>query len=440
MSEVSYIIGCMKHGTSMAYRTSDQDANDSRPVQSYDRWFNLITESETFRAAPVMRGLLLYLWRCQGGSISEYAIAVDALGRPPNFDPKGDATVRVSIARLRTKLKEYYQKESESVPFQLTIPLGSHELQWIQNSRSRSQWSILLSLPQPYRYILLGSIAAGLILAVLCVVLVRENRTLRISRVAARPPIPRLWRSFLVGGKEPIIVIPTPSFFWWADNHILVRDGAVSQFQDWGTSPYVRQVAGKLGPPILSQNYLTVKAAKSAAKMMAYLENLGQHPDLTDNGNLPAESYSSRNTIFLGSMRQYAGGDRVLQIMDRMNFYVKGAEPTAVWNRNPASGEESIYREVPFSADRRLVPVVVSLLPATASGTRSLVLLGANANAFVFNSLLLSNDGLSVIDDRWRKAGSPDSWEMLVQAEVNNETVLKLHPVSIRTISSSFWK
>jgi DNA-binding response OmpR family regulator len=55
-----------------------------------------------------MRSLLLYLWKHQGEPISEYAIAVDALGRSPDFDPKADSTVRVQVARLRTKLKDFY--------------------------------------------------------------------------------------------------------------------------------------------------------------------------------------------------------------------------------------------------------------------------------------------------------------------------------------------
>jgi hypothetical protein len=429
----------MKRGTPVVSRTAELEFNDSKPVQSQDHLFSQIIDSETFKGAPVMRALLLFLWRSQGQVLSEYAIAIDALGRPPDFDPKADATVRVSIARLRRKLNEYYQKEAEAVPLRLTIPLGGHGLEWKQNSEVPSRWANFKGLPVFYRNLLAGSAVLVAILTVLGAVLVRENHTLRASRATRNAPLPRLWRSFLVGGKEPLIVIPTPSFFWWEDSHILIRDGAVSEFEGWMSSPYIRQVAAKLGPPVLSQNYLTVKAAKSAAKMLAYLEGFGQRPDLTDTGNLPAESYSSRNTVFLGSMRQYAAGDRVLQIMKNMNFYVQGSEPATVWNRNPRPGELGSYKEISFSADHKVVPVVVSLLPQTGNGTRSLVLLGANANTFVFNSLLLSDEGLAILDEQWRKAGSPDSWEMLVQAEINNDTVLKLRPVATRVIPPSFW-
>ena len=77
----------------------------SRPDKALDDLIGQVADSETFRTAPVMRSLLLYLWKNQGEQISEYAIAVDALGRSPEFDPKTDSTVRVQVARLRTKLK-----------------------------------------------------------------------------------------------------------------------------------------------------------------------------------------------------------------------------------------------------------------------------------------------------------------------------------------------
>src|ERR1700740_328008 len=90
-----------------------------------------VADSEPFRAAPTMRALLLYLWDHQGEPISEYAIATEALGRSPDFDPKLDSTVRVQVARLRTKLKEFYEGAGEAFPLRLTLPLGRHELHWV---------------------------------------------------------------------------------------------------------------------------------------------------------------------------------------------------------------------------------------------------------------------------------------------------------------------
>ena len=112
-----------------------------------------------------MRTLLHYLWQHRGEAISEYAIAVDALGRNPDFDPRADATVRVQIARLRAKLKEFYEGEGLAFPLRLSIPVGRHEIKWDVTSAGKApSASKGRALPAFYRGILLGS-AAGISVA-----------------------------------------------------------------------------------------------------------------------------------------------------------------------------------------------------------------------------------------------------------------------------------
>src|SRR5829696_6919092 len=99
----------------------------SPPRDDMDALFDQVANSAIFGSAPIMKTLLLYLWRHRTESVSEYAIAVEALGRPPNFDPKIDAAVRVQVGRLRSKLKRFYEAEGDSSPLKLSIPLGGHQ-------------------------------------------------------------------------------------------------------------------------------------------------------------------------------------------------------------------------------------------------------------------------------------------------------------------------
>ena len=390
-----------------------------------------------------MRGLLLYLWQRQAQSINEYAIGIDVFGRPPEFDPNVDATVRVGVARLRRKLKEVYEGEMESAPFQLTIPLGGHEIRWIPNPHAQhSRVSIIRALPLFIRNVLLGSIAVATVLAVLCLILVEENRSLKASLPTppsqSRPPQSRLWRSFLAGGSEkgPIIVVPSPLFFWWPDHGVFVRDLSIPQFQDWMTSAIIQEAAAKWGAPRLVQAFIPVEAVKSAAKIMQYLEGLGQHPSVTDSISLAVDATSYQNTIFLGS----SVGDPVTQILKHTNFYLQqvAKKPTIIVNRNPGPGEASEYREVDFSTEHKVIPELIVLSPETSTGTRSLLLLGSSPT--VFMSILLAPEGLKLIDEQLEKAGFPDSWEMVIQVEINVGTVLRLQPLAIRRITASFWK
>ena len=46
-----------------------------------------------------------------GTPLKEYQIATEVFGRPSDFDPQVDSTIRVQAGRLRAKLAEYYAAE-----------------------------------------------------------------------------------------------------------------------------------------------------------------------------------------------------------------------------------------------------------------------------------------------------------------------------------------
>jgi tetratricopeptide (TPR) repeat protein len=58
-------------------------------------------------------------------SITERNIAIQVYGRPNDFDPKIDGTVRAEAMRLRHKLREYYEPAAAGSP-RIEIPKGSY--------------------------------------------------------------------------------------------------------------------------------------------------------------------------------------------------------------------------------------------------------------------------------------------------------------------------
>src|SRR5215813_1707380 len=63
-----------------------------------------------------------------GTSVKEYQIATELFGRPANFDPHMDATVRVQAGRLRMKLAEYYNSVGAQDSIVVELPKGSYAL------------------------------------------------------------------------------------------------------------------------------------------------------------------------------------------------------------------------------------------------------------------------------------------------------------------------
>ena len=86
--------------------------------------------SPEFQSAPQLRVFLAFVVDAalnnQTDKIKGYTIAVEALGRPEDFNPVTDPIVRVEAARLRRRLSRYYSGTGKSDPVRIVIPKGSY--------------------------------------------------------------------------------------------------------------------------------------------------------------------------------------------------------------------------------------------------------------------------------------------------------------------------
>lgn len=86
--------------------------------------------SGIFDRSPSLGRLMQYVcqryFEGESDRIKEYNIAVDALGRPANFDQKTDSIVRVEAHRLRKRLNQFYASEGSSLPVHILIPEGRY--------------------------------------------------------------------------------------------------------------------------------------------------------------------------------------------------------------------------------------------------------------------------------------------------------------------------
>jgi hypothetical protein len=252
--------------------------------------FVRISESSTFRTAPIMRSLLLYLWQHRTEPINEYAIAVEALGRRTDFDPKTDAIVRVQIARLRTRLKDFYEHEGKAVPLQLSIPLGGHKLEYSLRSPSplpvseNKQSEQSYSLRSSRMFLVLAGVCVALVL--LSLFLFLEIRVLKASgRISPAPPssssrpLPRFWQSFLGEGRVTTIVLPTRVYLSWPGQRMLIRDLSAADYEDPSESADLSELEKKWGAPTRSLGQVLVSHMIPGVKLLQYL---GNHGGLTD--------------------------------------------------------------------------------------------------------------------------------------------------------------
>ncbi|SFI72153.1 hypothetical protein SAMN05216304_103290 [Bosea sp. OK403] len=89
-----------------------------------------VLASDLFRGAPQLSAFLAFIVdRALDGRSAElkgYTVAVEAFGRPPDFDPQSDPIVRVEAGRLRKALGQYYLGEGADDPVRIAIPVGAY--------------------------------------------------------------------------------------------------------------------------------------------------------------------------------------------------------------------------------------------------------------------------------------------------------------------------
>ncbi|MGA7340588.1 MAG: malectin domain-containing carbohydrate-binding protein [Terracidiphilus sp.] len=100
-----------------------------------------VLSSEAFSGSPSLSRLLRYL--CNNhfsedrGALNEYRIGVEALGRPLDFDPAKNSSIRVEVHRLRAKLRGYYETEGANHPIRITLEEGHYRLQFVRRGEVR---------------------------------------------------------------------------------------------------------------------------------------------------------------------------------------------------------------------------------------------------------------------------------------------------------------
>src|ERR1700722_16615069 len=93
-----------------------------------------ILASNTLHASDVLRRLLRFLadktFSGEADGLKEYSVGLDALGKPPSYDPRQDSGVRLQASRLRQKLDEYYRVEGRNDALIIELPRSKFKIAW----------------------------------------------------------------------------------------------------------------------------------------------------------------------------------------------------------------------------------------------------------------------------------------------------------------------
>jgi hypothetical protein len=310
--------------------------------------------------------------------LKEYTIGVEALGKPADYDPRLDATVRVDIGKLRAKLTEFYQREGAVCPVRLEIPKGQYDATFARVPHLPAPEVHPAAPPKPAESKLRGYLlAAAALVAAAALGFVAARR---LDAPAAAAPqmsaeLQRFWQPYLQAGRPNLIVYGTPLFVR-LDSYFY-REPQLNDPDDIRADEEVRKLASALQTTELNPSYkfTGVGEAEALVLLTRLLTEQRAPTSVKRSRNLSWEDLKGRNVVLLGSQKY---NPQILKFPYQPKFE---ADRGRVTNLNPAPGEPSEYRHVfegKFAAVLEAYSVI-SVYPGIDPTTR-LTALACSAN------------------------------------------------------------
>ncbi len=426
------------------------------------RYLEDVLQSKCFERATRLRTLLLYLWENRNDDISEYAIAVDGLGRSPDFESKIDATVRVQIARLRAFLRKYYEIEGRQSSTRLVIPLGTHQIQLVEVMADgqfaetpkaiaepdlqydTSAEDVVSSVfPVAGREPTRGRFLVSILIAVIVVLVSclswllwmpphRDGKSVGFSK----QELPLFWKDITNNGKATRIVLPTPTFFAWQPrggaSTLIVRDLSVNDSSKLEGSAELADIEKRYGKPQTWRNYTFASDTFAALRLERFLDSYGVQTQISSSVESPHEIIDYENVIAFGTTSSLTAYQSDL---DRLSFKLGSHERYVTDKRLPAGSPPQFSLEQE-SASRMVAPGLIALLPrgAGASGNRILLVQGAETTALI--SYMTSENGMKEIAQAEAEHGNNPFFEAIVLSEVNEGNPIQSRLVAFRPFVS----
>lgn len=390
-----------------------------------------ILRSRTFSRAEQLRNFLRYVCEMEiagkGQEISEYTIAVVALGRPSEFIAADDGIVRNRAHGLRQKLLEYYAEENPEADVRIELPKGSYAPRFIRTQPD---------VPQPVQTTGIRYFVKGFLCAVaLCVV---AAGVLHIVQAPRRPDsvLMEAWGPLAQPAANALIVLGMPS-------QLILRTFPL------GSHPNAN--LDLLPPPALAAYYaarqpippgddlhlmtttaIRIGEVQGAVATIRTLDSLGASFEVLQDRETTLPSMRARNLFLFGDPNLVP---TVAKYMEKSAFtieYNESVHDFVIRERHPKAGISGIFSTGPKVRNTLVdIPGLLTVLPNedSSQGRKKSVIFscansaGCQAAAEFFSSPRCLRD----LQERFRKEGIkgfPRAYQVVVRAKADGLMLL----------------
>jgi hypothetical protein len=343
-----------------------------------------ILDSDTFRSSDVLRRLLRFLAdksiAGEADQLKEYTIGLDAFGKPPSYDPRSDAIVRLQAGRLRQKLADYYRTEGKDDPLIVDLPKGHFKLTWQARPVAVApvvQPEAPVKVAEPAgrrRRWLIPLLAVSLVISIAwnirSSILVRNNAD--VSAAMWTPEIHQIWDPFVSSTRPLLVAIADPMFVGvLAPNGNVVAQLRLNDVNGWDNAvntPAVQALRKAFGNLTIGPrfNYSGRGYLDSVLRLGKLLGTRQSRLSVARLSQISWQSLSENNVLLIGTQGQ-APDERLLGLPVKPQLMVVRE---GVLNLHPRPGEPAIFADSqPATVDGE-VYALVSVVPGPVGITR----------------------------------------------------------------------
>ena len=332
-----------------------------------------LTSSSVLHGSESLCNLLRFLARQTldhpGSAVKEYQIATEVFGRPADFDPRLDSTVRVQTGRLRSKLAEYYASEGVEDRVVVEIPRGSYHLIFHYREpelRAAASEPAVERVPAPTPR---HSSRQWMKTALLTVIAVMSGLALdfalrpafqRSPAIESPDALQTLWLQFFDGPEPPLVVYSNAAFVGRPETGLRYFNAATDTNS------------------LILDHYTGVGEVMAIHELDMLFMSLHREMRLKRGRLLTWDDARTSNLVFIGSPSENLSLREMPGTQD-FAFKVANDGPRkgdlSIVNLHPRPGEESTYFSSPTVPIREDY-AVVGLVPGVSTSRHALVLAG----------------------------------------------------------------
>lgn len=394
--------------------------------------------SEALRSAESLRRLLSYLGEAylqgNGRNLKEYTIGRDVMGKPEDYDPRVDASVRVQIGKLRQRLEQYYRSEAMESAWEIRLPKGHFALALEERVRPAP------GLPADPMEARNGSSwkAAAIVLAVACVVLAgwaawtwRSTQTPAVPGNVWTPAMREFWSPYVDSGRPAMVVLGSPLFVRF--HHYYFRNPWVNEWSEVQRTIPLAEMEKLLQSPTPASEthrWTPFGEAMAAFRLARILGPLKENLELKRSTALAWEDVRSNNMIFLGPPKF---NPQVHDLPVDQDFVI---EQGGVTNRRPSARELGQYKRTsPAEVDEIPEDYVVITRVRGVEGWGEVLVLASSSTEGTWAAADYVTRGQHVADmlARLKAANNgvvPDAYQILLKCSFKSQVPIGVEYVT----------